>query len=223
MASFWISGASSRGTDVESEVAAREAATDQGSGLQQLTKRVRLEPERAGGADGIDPGILPPCGFVAAAVDLAMMAAAQRDGELIADLASERAVLREPKMMRIRGLAPTNQTWLFGHEFEVVLVPNPTRLREGEHALVDALGNGDRSALQRADFAASEVGLIQWRQGRLFTSVSRVSEALPVLPGTRPRRAARRLPSGCSWRQIRCAQVAAASAELRRSCSSARS
>ena len=57
-----------------------------------------------------------------------MMAAAQRDDEFVAHLAPERRMLREPKVMGVRGPAPTNQTGLFGHEFDVVLVPKPTRL-----------------------------------------------------------------------------------------------
>ena len=57
-----------------------------------------------------------------------MMPAAQRDDEL-AHLAPECTMLREPKVMRIRGLAPANQTWLRGHEFAVAFVPKPTRLR----------------------------------------------------------------------------------------------
>ena len=38
-------------------------------------------------------------------------------------------MLREPKVMRIRRLAPTNQTGLLRHEFAVGLVTKPTRLR----------------------------------------------------------------------------------------------
>jgi hypothetical protein len=49
-------------------------------------------------------------------------------------------MLRKPKVMRIRRLAPTNQTGLLGHEFAVGLVPKPTRLRQREQALVDAVG-----------------------------------------------------------------------------------
>ena len=64
--------------------------------------RMRLEPQRPRGDSRIDPGFTPPCGFIAAAVNLAMVAAAQRDGELIADLAAERAALREPQVMGIR-------------------------------------------------------------------------------------------------------------------------
>ena len=64
-------------------------------------------------------------------MDLAMMAPAQRHGELITDLATERAVLREAKMMSICGPAPTNQTRLFSHEFDVLLVPRAARLGVG--------------------------------------------------------------------------------------------
>jgi hypothetical protein len=37
-----------------------------------------------------------------------MMTAAQGDDEFVAHLAPERTMLREPKVMRIRRLAPTN-------------------------------------------------------------------------------------------------------------------
>jgi hypothetical protein len=43
------------------------------------------------------PPTFPSCGFIAAAMGLAMMAPAQRHGELVADLAPERAVLRDAK------------------------------------------------------------------------------------------------------------------------------
>ena len=74
-------------------------------------------------------GFAPPGGFVTGSVHLAMMAAAQRDDEFVAHLAPERRMLREPKVMGIRRPAPTDQTGLFGHEFDVGLVPKPTRLR----------------------------------------------------------------------------------------------
>ena len=90
---------------------------------------MRLQPQRAGGDGWIDTGLFPPCGFITTAMDLAMMAAAQRDDEFVAHLAPERTMLREPKVMRIRRLAPTNQTGLLGTRICVGLVPKPTRLR----------------------------------------------------------------------------------------------
>ena len=49
---------------------------------------MRLRPQRAGGDGWINAGIPPPCGFIAGAMGLTMMAAAQRHGELITDLAA---------------------------------------------------------------------------------------------------------------------------------------
>ena len=57
-----------------------------------------------------------------------MMAAAKRDDEFVTHLAPERTMLREPKVMGIRRLAPTDQAGLFGHKFAVDLVSKPTRL-----------------------------------------------------------------------------------------------
>ena len=71
-----------------------------------------------------------------------MMAPAQRHGELIADLAAERAMLREAQMMGVCRPAPANQTRLFGHEPDVLLVTKAARLGMGQPALVDAVGNG---------------------------------------------------------------------------------
>ena len=82
---------------------------------------MRLQPQRAGGDGRIDTGLAPPCGFIAAAMDLTVVAAAQRDGELITHFSPERAVLREPQMMGIGWTAAANQARLFGHELDVVL------------------------------------------------------------------------------------------------------
>jgi hypothetical protein len=49
---------------------------------------------------------LRQAGFIATAMDLAMMAAAERDRELIADLAAGRSVLGEAQMMGSDGLRP---------------------------------------------------------------------------------------------------------------------
>jgi hypothetical protein len=49
---------------------------------------MRLKPKRAGRDGRINAGIFPQCGFIARAIDLAMMAPAQRHGELIDDLAA---------------------------------------------------------------------------------------------------------------------------------------
>jgi hypothetical protein len=102
---------------------------------------VRRDPEFASDDNRIDPDVLPPRGFVTATVNLAMMAAAERNGEFVADLATERAVLCEAKMVSVNRLASADQARLFRDEFEVPLVPEPSRLRQGEEAPVDSLGS----------------------------------------------------------------------------------
>jgi hypothetical protein len=92
---------------------------------------MRLQPKRAGADTGIYAGFLPPCGFIATAMGLAMMAPAQRHRELIADLAPKGAVLCEAQMMGICRPAAANQTRLFRHEFDVLPVAKAARLRIG--------------------------------------------------------------------------------------------
>jgi hypothetical protein len=54
-----------------------------------------LQPKRAGSDSRINASICPPPGFVARAMDLTVMATAQRYGEFVADFAPECAVLHE--------------------------------------------------------------------------------------------------------------------------------
>ena len=56
---------------------------------------MRLKPEEPGSGERIDAGFAPPRGFIAMAVELTMMPAAERDSELIAHLAAKCTVLRE--------------------------------------------------------------------------------------------------------------------------------
>ena len=101
-----------------------------------------LYPQGASNAGRINASIFPPCDFIARAMGLAMMAPAQRHGELITDLAAERAVLGEAQMMGVCRPAPTNQASLFGHELDVLLVAKAAWLRMGKPALVNAIGSG---------------------------------------------------------------------------------
>ena len=43
---------------------------------------------------------------------LAVMGAANRNGEFVANFAAERTQLREPKMVRIAGLQSADEAWL---------------------------------------------------------------------------------------------------------------
>ena len=73
-------------------------------------------------------------------MDLTVMAAAQRHGELIADFAPECAVLHETQMMRICWPAAANETGLFGHKPHMIPVTNAARLGIGQMGLIDACG-----------------------------------------------------------------------------------
>ena len=48
-----------------------------------------FEPQRAGWDRRVNTGLLPPLCFIAAPMDFAMMTAAERNGEFIADLAQQ--------------------------------------------------------------------------------------------------------------------------------------
>jgi hypothetical protein len=49
-----------------------------------------LQPKDARGGSRIDCGLVPPGGFIATAMKLAVVSPAERDGELIADLVAKR-------------------------------------------------------------------------------------------------------------------------------------
>jgi hypothetical protein len=71
-------------------------------------ERMRFKPQRAGRNGRIYSYLLPPRGFVAAAMHLAMMPSTQRHSEFIADLSAECPALRESQVVSVTGLAATN-------------------------------------------------------------------------------------------------------------------
>ena len=52
-------------------------------------------------AERINPLASPPRGFIAAAMEFAVVEAAHRNGELVAHFAAQSFTLREAKMMRV--------------------------------------------------------------------------------------------------------------------------
>ena len=76
--------------------------------------------------------------LVADPVQGAVVAAAERHDEFVADLAAERARLGEPQVVRVGGRAAADQAGLLGDEPQVLLVAVALGLGEREHALVDA-------------------------------------------------------------------------------------
>ncbi len=69
---------------------------------------MRLQPQYAGGDGRIHASNPPPCGLIAAVVNLAMMPSTQRHRELVADLAPQRPALGKSQEMGIGGLPTAN-------------------------------------------------------------------------------------------------------------------
>ena len=58
-------------------------------------------------------------------MDLPMMSSAQRDCELVADLAAKGWRLCKLQVVSVGGPTATNQTRLFGDRFDMLSIPNP--------------------------------------------------------------------------------------------------
>jgi hypothetical protein len=71
------------------------------------------------------------------AMELAMVATAERDSELVADLAAQRPALGKAQMMGIAGLPATNQAGLLGDMPEVLAIANPPDHGQGKGGFVD--------------------------------------------------------------------------------------
>ena len=82
---------------------------------------------------------MPPGRFIAAVVKLAMVGAAQGNGELVSDLPRHRSGLGEADMMGIGRGRAAQEAWLRGDEAQVLLVADPSRFGEGKGPLVDGL------------------------------------------------------------------------------------
>jgi len=66
-----------------------------------------------------------------------MMDTAERHGEFIAGLATERARLKVAQVMRVGWLATADEAWLFGDRAKVLAVAITPRRGNRERALVD--------------------------------------------------------------------------------------
>jgi hypothetical protein len=81
---------------------------------------------------------VPPGGFVAAVVKVAVMWATQGHGEFVADLAAKGARLREAEVMCVTRYGAAQEAGLRRDEAEMLLVANAMRFGQGEGAFVDA-------------------------------------------------------------------------------------
>ena len=69
-------------------------------------------PEPLGDLEWLNLEVFPPNDFVAGLMQLPMMTAAERDGELVADLETNGPRLGKPYVMRVARLPATNETRL---------------------------------------------------------------------------------------------------------------
>jgi hypothetical protein len=93
-------------------------------------------PKSLSDLDGINRVLRPPRGLVSAHVKFAVMDAAERHCELVADLAPKRGWLGKPKMMRVGRLSPTHEARLRRDERPMVLVTLSPCLAESEVSTV---------------------------------------------------------------------------------------
>jgi len=107
---------------------------------------------------------------------LAVVTAAERDHELVADLAAERAWLCEPPVMGVGGFAAADQTGLGGDEPKVLPVAVAPRLGDRQYALVDAAG----------PTTVRNVRVHRWGHSGRVAGVGTADEAATVLGGPCP-------------------------------------
>src|SRR5215510_4342283 len=107
---------------------------------------VGLVPKILGDFERVDLAIGPPGFFIGTLVQLPVMAAAERHGELITDFEAQGARLRKAQMMRVARLSSADQTRPGSDEFEMGLVTQPLGLGYGELALVDPTRSGIKPA-----------------------------------------------------------------------------
>ena len=98
---------------------------------------VALLPKPLGNLQCIDFQVVPPGHLIAGLMQLAMMTAAERYGELVADFETQRSGLRKPQVMRIGRLPAADQAGLRGDEPQMGFVAQPFGLGDGEKAFVD--------------------------------------------------------------------------------------
>jgi len=127
------------GWDRQSWQNARGGRLVHGDGLRGGLRPGRL-PELLGNWDRIDPSRFPPQRLAARAVELAVVQAAERNREFVADLAPEGELLGEAHVVRFGGLAPANEARSGSDVFQMIFVAEAPRFPECEDALVDAVG-----------------------------------------------------------------------------------
>ena len=83
------------------------------------------QPKAARGCQRFDPSSRPPISFLADAMQFAVMCSAQRNRELITDLLSKSAILRELEVMRVARLTSAEQARLLRDEPQMMAIALP--------------------------------------------------------------------------------------------------
>ena len=104
------------------------AALNNGLAGASSRQRMGFEPEGSGCLGRIDTDLLPPCPFIAAAMNFAMMPTTERHRELVAYLAAQCAALSKTQVMRVRRNSTTDQAGLLGNKSDVLAISNSARL-----------------------------------------------------------------------------------------------
>jgi hypothetical protein len=101
---------------------------------------MRFEPQRASRRGPINPSLLPPCGFIATAIHLAMVSTAQWNNKLVAHFAPQRPALRRWSALQLANQSAVGVTTIRRAE----LTDSETKLtRVNDHAIrrtLDAAG-----------------------------------------------------------------------------------
>ena len=107
-------------------------------GRQLTLVHACLLPKPTSSFDGINSGCFPPRAFIGRAVRGAVMHATERDRELIARFAAQRAWLDVPEMMRIRWLAAADEARLLSDEAQMLAISIAARCGERQDALINS-------------------------------------------------------------------------------------
>ncbi len=99
-----------------------------------------LLPELPGDLQRLDAELVPEWQLVAGLMQLPVVTAAERHGELVADLHADGTRLGKAQVVRIAGLTAADQTGLRGDEVEMRAVADPFGLGKRQRAFVDPTG-----------------------------------------------------------------------------------
>jgi hypothetical protein len=123
-------------------------------------------PQPVGDQHRIEIGRFPPRRLVATPVKGAMVGAAERHRELIADPAPQGSRLHESEVMGIARSPPAQQARLRRHELQMGAIAIAARLAQREGTLVDMPGNG---VVHRRQLGLRRSGRLERCDRDLFT------------------------------------------------------